>query len=236
MRIALLYNRDIYAQAALGHLIPSMQEHRLELFFSQQVGRRVKRDPRLDKLSRAETTFSGTATLSFEELAVIASCKEQRIDNINSEGLERVADCEPDLIVSIRFGQILEEPVIAVPRIGVINLHSGLLPAYKGVMASFWSLLNGERQLGTTLHWITDSKIDSGAIISTQQQQVDTSKTYLQQVLSLYEPGARQITEAVNDIEALAAQPHYDLPKGQYYSFPETADIDQFEAKGLRLL
>jgi methionyl-tRNA formyltransferase len=108
-----------------------------------------------------------------------------------------VADCEPDLIVSIRFGQILEEPVIAVPRIGVINLHSGLLPAYKGVMASFWSLLNGERQLGTTLHWITDSKIDSGAIISTQQQQVDTSKTYLQQVLSLYEPGARQITEAV---------------------------------------
>mgnify|MGYP000419992573 CR=1 FL=1 len=151
MRIALLYNRDIYAQAALSHLIPSMQEHQLELFFSQQVGRRIKRDPRLGKLSRAETTFASTATLSFEELAVIASCKEQRIDNINSEGLERVADCEPDLIVSIRFGQILEEPVIAVPRIGVINLHSGLLPAYKGVMASFWSLFNGERQLGTTL-------------------------------------------------------------------------------------
>ena len=77
----------------------------------------------------------------------------------------KLADFKPDLVISIRFGQIF----------CACNLDSETrnyqpplrsTSAYKGVMASFWSLLNSESHLGTTLHWVTDSKIDSGRVIS----------------------------------------------------------------------
>ena len=90
-------------------------------------------------------------------------------------GSQRVRAFDADLLISIRFGQIFKAEAIAQPRTGIINLHSGLLPEYKGVMASFWSLLNEEPRLGTTLHWITDKKIDSGALISTRSQPVRSS-------------------------------------------------------------
>ncbi|HAZ78734.1 MAG TPA: formyl transferase, partial [Porticoccaceae bacterium] len=49
------------------------------------------------------------------------------------EALSRVAATEPDLILSIRFGLILPQTIIDLPKYGVINLHSGLLPVYRGV-------------------------------------------------------------------------------------------------------
>ena len=138
-------------------------------------------------------------------------------------------------MVSIRFGQIFQASTISISRLGVINLHSGLLPGYKGVMASFWSLLNGESELGTTLHWITDNKIDSGAIISHCTQPVRHGLTYSQQVRALYKPGVEQIVRALADIESLAKRQKKNLPDGHYYSFPDTRHLDAFEEIGWKL-
>jgi methionyl-tRNA formyltransferase len=102
-------------------------------------------------------------------------------------------------------------------------------------MASFWSLLNNEPILGTTLHWITDKHIDSGALISTRSQSVTLGETYRNQVLSLYRPGVSQICEAVDQIHSLAERKGGDLPAGSYYSFPTSADIDRFLENGWRL-
>jgi methionyl-tRNA formyltransferase len=102
-------------------------------------------------------------------------------------------------------------------------------------MASFWSLLNNEPILGTTLHWITDKHIDSGALISTRCQSVTLGETYRNQVLSLYRPGVSQICEAVDQIHSLAERKGGDLPAGSYYSFPTSADIDRFLENGWRL-
>ena len=64
------------------------------------------------------------------------------IDDINSpQGIRRVASHKPELIISIRFGQILQQPMIDLPELGVINLHSGLLPQFRGGMATFWAML-----------------------------------------------------------------------------------------------
>jgi methionyl-tRNA formyltransferase len=68
----------------------------------------------------------------------------------------------------------------------VINLHSGLLPNYRGVMATFWTLLNGDKQLVTSLHFIDDSTIDTGGIIANSTLLVQQDESYLWHVLSLY--------------------------------------------------
>ena len=236
MRIGLFYNRDIYAHAALNQLIPKLSGHDLGMFYSQRVGSASQtRDPRLVALAQVETDFATAPGLSFEALASESHCREVVITDINGRDLKVLRAFDADLLISIRFGQIFKADAIAQPRTGIINLHSGLLPEYKGVMASFWSLLSKEPNLGTTLHWITDKKIDSGALISTRSQSVRSSDTYCQQVLSLYRPGVEQICEAVDQLESLASTKGDDLPAGAYYSFPTTEDIDRFEARGWRL-
>lgn len=229
VRIALFYNRDIYAHKALNLLTPKLSDHSLSFFYSNQVGGNVVRDIRLQKLAEFEKHVYARPGRSFEQLAHSAKTVEHGVSDINGSDAAKLANFKPDLTISIRFGQIFKAPAISIPRLGIINLHSGLLPAYKGVMASFWSLLNGESHLGTTLHWVTDSKIDSGQMISQRSQTVQTGLTYSEQVLTLYEPGVAQILDAVAQIETLAEETKKDLPKGNYYSFPETADLDAFD-------
>ena len=236
MRIGLFYNRDIYAHAALNQLIPKLSDHDLGMFYSQRVGSASQtRDPRLVALAQVETDFATAPGLSFEEMASKSHCREIAITDINGSDLNLLRAFDADLLISIRFGQIFKAEAIAQPRTGIINLHSGLLPEYKGVMASFWSLLNEEPRLGTTLHWITDKKMDSGALISTRPQPARSSETYVEQVLSLYRLGVEQICEAVDQLQSLAATKGDDLPSGAYYSFPTTDDIDRFEERGWRL-
>jgi methionyl-tRNA formyltransferase len=96
------------------------------------------------------------------------------IQSLNCQaGLKIVNDYVPDLIVSIRFGLILESKIIAIPKFGVINLHSGELPKYRGVMATFRAMQQNDTEYGTTVHYINDSGIDNGEIISISKQPLD---------------------------------------------------------------
>ena len=88
----------------------------------------------------------------------------------------------------------------AVPKHGVLNLHSGRLPDYKGVMATFWALLNDEKEIGTTLHYIDDCGIDTGRVITTTSMTVDRNRSYLWHVLGLYDAGCRSVLSAIQQI------------------------------------
>ena len=76
-----------------------------------------------------------------------------------------VRQCEPDLLVSAYFSQILKTEMIRVPRLGVLNIHPGWLPAYRGAMTYFWVLHDGVDRGGVTVHWI-DEGIDTGQILA----------------------------------------------------------------------
>ena len=72
--------------------------------------------------------------------------------------------CQPDVLVSAYFSQILKSEIIQLPRFGVLNIHPGWLPAYRGAMAYFWVLHNGSDPGGVSVHWI-DEGIDTGEIL-----------------------------------------------------------------------
>jgi methionyl-tRNA formyltransferase len=249
MNISILYNYDIYSNEALNLLLPELSSHQLSLFYSKAVGRSVVRDRRLEQLRFVEqglfndvlypVTDSGdlrAQRLSFEQLGKLVGAPPQAISNINSEeGLAQLRATQPDLILSIRFGQILKDEAINTPEMGVINLHSGLLPAYRGVMASFWAMLNQAPEIGTTVHWITDPKIDAGHKISEQSHAPNLSASYMSNVLSLYESGVEQLIDAVANLDTLRLDLKSDMQGGDYYSYPTTADLDWFEEQGLRL-
>ncbi len=86
--------------------------------------------------------------------------------NINDPDCESfLKEIHPDLLVSAYFSQILKANIIKIPRRGVLNIHPGWLPSYKGAMAYFWVLKNGSDQGGVSVHWI-DEGIDTGELLA----------------------------------------------------------------------
>ena len=248
MNITLLANRDLASNLALNRLLPSLSEqHQLRVFLSSQVGSAANLPEPLRLLKFFEQTLfndilfpaldraqTGSAPCSFARLAQFTTSPITVLNKINSEaGLATLAASSPDLVICIRYGGILKDRAIAIPHRGVINLHSGLLPDYRGVMATFRALLHGETEIGTTLHYISDGTIDTGDIIGNTQLPVTAGRSYLWHVLQLY-PGAcelllRTIEQiSAGKIPACEAQP----AGGSYFSFPEQAELDRFLQSG----
>jgi len=88
------------------------------------------------------------------------------IPTASSANLEdRVGDLSGvDLLLTCRFG-LLKPPVFEAPRLGAVNVHSSLLPRYRGVHPVAWALIRGERVTGVTVHRI-DAKVDTGPILA----------------------------------------------------------------------
>ncbi|MCC2628111.1 MAG: methionyl-tRNA formyltransferase [Thermomicrobiales bacterium] len=91
------------------------------------------------------------------------------IDVIVSNHPERwaamLAPLRPDLIVSGGFPWRIPSEVLALPRLGAINMHPALLPRYRGPAAIEWALRNGDAELGFTVHRLSPD-FDTGPILA----------------------------------------------------------------------
>jgi len=90
----------------------------------------------------------------------------RRVAHINdAEVIERVRSLKPDYIAV--FGtSLIRAPLLGLAGSGMLNLHGGLSPDYRGADCTFWSLFNGEPdRVGCTLHFINEG-IDTGALVA----------------------------------------------------------------------
>lgn len=86
--------------------------------------------------------------------------------NINDPStVKYISQLNPDLLISAYFSQILKTDIINITCLGVINVHPGSLPSYKGTMAYFWVLAKCFDRAGVSIHWI-DEGIDTGELIA----------------------------------------------------------------------
>ncbi|MDA9902318.1 formyltransferase family protein [Gammaproteobacteria bacterium] len=257
MNITLLVNRDLPSCLALNYILPFLSSHRVFVFFSSRVGRENKvisasmkqlqffeqelfNDVIFPLLDSDKSRSRKSSLQSFSGLSMYCVTAPKELNDINGRGIEALASTEPDLVVSIRYGVILQQEAINIPRFGVLNLHSGDLPKYRGVMASFRALLAGDSELKATLHYIDDNGIDSGTIIRKSTLTVDKKKSYLWHVLSIYELGSRLVLDIVKQIDlGKKIKPGVsseELGVSQYYSFPLSEDIEKFEKLGFSLV
>jgi methionyl-tRNA formyltransferase len=72
----------------------------------------------------------------------------------------------PDLVVVAAYGQILPQALLEIPKHGCLNVHTSLLPRYRGAAPIQWALLNGDRETGVTIMKIVP-ELDAGDIVST---------------------------------------------------------------------
>jgi methionyl-tRNA formyltransferase len=70
----------------------------------------------------------------------------------------------PDLILSYEFGQLIPQDVLSLARLGGLNIHFSLLPAYRGAAPIPWQIINNEKTTGISVVKIS-SKFDEGDIV-----------------------------------------------------------------------
>ena len=80
------------------------------------------------------------------------------------ETLAALAALTADVFVVVAYGQLLSPEVLAMPRLGCVNVHGSLLPAYRGAAPIQWSLYNGDAETGVTT-MLMDVGMDTGAML-----------------------------------------------------------------------
>lgn len=88
-----------------------------------------------------------------------------------STELEEIKALAPDLIVTAAFGQILPKELLEVPKLGCINVHASLLPAYRGGAPIHQAVMDGCTETGVTIMYMAE-KLDAGDIISQATEQI----------------------------------------------------------------
>jgi methionyl-tRNA formyltransferase len=98
-------------------------------------------------------------------------------ENVNaSEVIDKIADYKPDLIVVIAYGQKIGKELTNLPPRGAINVHSSLLPKYRGAAPINWAIINGEKETGVTIITLAE-KMDAGSILSVERTSIMPSET-----------------------------------------------------------
>ena len=139
------------------------------------------------------------------------------------ESVEFVRQCKPDLLLSAYFSQLLKREIIHSAPSGVLNIHPGWLPAYRGAMAYFWVLHNHSEHGGVTLHWI-DEGIDTGEIIERRSFQIPHNATQ-ETVLTLTAViGAGLLRRVIHRLQEgkprQAVEPQSPADQQDYYPMP----------------
>ena len=75
---------------------------------------------------------------------------------------------QPDLIVVVAYGQILPQSILSLPKHGCVNVHTSLLPKYRGAAPIQWAIANGETETGVTIMKM-DAGLDTGDVLSQQR-------------------------------------------------------------------
>ena len=102
--------------------------------------------------------------LCAEKLGVPFIVQPKKDDSDYSGFLEKIKTLSPDLFIVNSYSLILREDLLSIPVFGAVNLHGALLPKYRGANPVQWAIINGENEIGVTLHEM-DRGLDSGPII-----------------------------------------------------------------------
>lgn len=143
-------------------------------------------------------TTPGPPTRPTEAYKDVVANKLPGIDVLVTSHVRRLApmlrELEPDLIFVTGFPWRLPAELLSLPRLGSINTHPAMLPKYRGPNPLFWHLMNGETEIGLTVHRM-DTEFDTGPILAQASMPIDPD-WYIEDVAAhLGELGQRVVAE-----------------------------------------
>ena len=123
----------------------------------------------------------------------------------DGEALGIVRELAPELIVVAAYGKLLPEDILNTPSYGSINVHSSLLPKYRGAAPINWAILNGERVTGVSIMYMA-KELDAGDVILCRETPIDPDEDAQALTARLALLGADALAEAVEQLKNGTAQ------------------------------
>jgi methionyl-tRNA formyltransferase len=140
------------------------------------------------------------------------------------ENVERVRSLAPAFIFSFYYRTMIRAEVLAIPRLGALNLHGSYLPRYRGRVPVNWAVINGETETGATLHYMVE-KPDAGDIVDQERVVIAFSDTARDVFGKVSDAAATVIARAWPLLrDGQAARVPMNLAEGTYCSGRTPAD------------
>ena len=125
--------------------------------------------------------------------------------------LQQVRDLRAELLVVVAYGKILPKALLDIPTVAAINVHSSVLPRYRGAAPINWAILQGDTETGVTVQHLGE-ELDAGDIILVKKTPIDPEEDALQLTRRLADLGAEALSQAV---KALADGTAPRTPQGE---------------------
>ena len=146
----------------------------------------------------------------------------------DGEAMSIVEELAPELIVVAAYGKILPEDILNYPKYGSINVHSSLLPKYRGAAPINWAILDGEAETGVSIMYMA-KELDDGEVSLQKDKDNGEHEDALALTTRLAELGAEALAEAVEGLKnGTASRTPQDGSKQTYASMlsKEMSPID----------
>jgi len=152
-----------------------------------------------DKPVGRKRELSKPPVKKFAESLNIPVIQPAKIRN-NEEFFAKLKDHSPDLICVAAYGKILPIEILELPKYGCINVHSSILPKYRGAAPINWAVINGETTTGITT-MLMDEGMDTGDILRTEETIIDVNDTSESLSLRLSEIGASLLIKTISELK-----------------------------------
>ncbi len=129
-------------------------------------------------------------------------------ERLGDDGVEpQLRAFEVDAAVVVAFGQLLPPSILALPRLGCVNLHASLLPRHRGASPIQAAILAGDRESGVTT-MLMDEGLDTGPVLLQRRIELDPGETSGTLGAKLSELGAALTTETIDRLALGELEPH----------------------------
>lgn len=142
-----------------------------------------------------------------------------------------IRQCNLDVLVNAGMPRILKEDTLRAPTRGVVNLHPGLIPAYRGCTCVEWAVYE-DNQVGNTVHFMT-SDIDAGPIIMQEPLEFSATDDYTSVRIKTYREGHKLLARAAREIIDEDLRPDaLEMPaEGKYYPVIDEEKLEAVKRK-----
>jgi methionyl-tRNA formyltransferase len=172
---------------------------------------------------------------SVEAIAARHGVPVVRPPSINDAAyLETLKQRDVDVLLSVAAPEILRDQALtAAPY--VLNVHSGRLPDYRGMMPTFWALSDGVDEVVVTVHEMA-AGIDTGRVLAEFPVAVGPHDTAFDVARNAKAVAGREVARLLSTIRAPRQPRPASEHAGSYHGFPTGADARRLRARGRRLL
>jgi len=135
-----------------------------------------------------------------KEVAIARGVAVLQPERLRDEAfLRQISDFEPDLGVVAAYGKLLPDQLLAVPRLGMINVHASLLPRWRGAAPVHRAVIAGDRETGITIMRVV-KELDAGGMFAKVVRAIGPDETSVEVERDLSEQGADLLLGVVRQL------------------------------------